>query len=81
MDVISSAPYLGSFLGFLIFSYISDNFGRRTTMIIALTIATLGCILLSSGVNIPMIGIGMLFAGAGINTSSTIVFYFLGETV
>jgi MFS family permease len=50
-------------------------------MIITLSTATLGCALLTVGTNIPMIAIGVILAGAGINSSSGIVFYFLGETV
>ncbi len=81
LDLIRSSPYFGSFLGFITFSYISDNYGRRLTMILSLGLAMLGSIITVIGYNLPMIAIGVVMSGGGINVSAGIVFYFLGETV
>lgn len=81
LDLLRSCPYFGSFLGYILFSYISDNFGRRTTMSMSLGVATLGTILISTGFNLGMVAVGVILGGAGINVSAGMVFYFLGETV
>jgi len=78
LDIIKSCPYFGSFLAFLFFSYISDNFGRRTTMMMSLSVATFGSLLIVLGYNLTMVAIGVICAGGGINVSAGIVFYFLG---
>ncbi len=78
LDLIKSSPYFGSFLSFIVFSYISDNFGRRTTMMLSLGLATIGSLLIVLGFNIGMVAVGAILAGGGINVSSGIVFYFLG---
>lgn len=75
--MIKSCPYFGSLLGFIIFSYFSDNFGRRTTMIITLSVASLGCFLISTGFNLVVIVTGVVLAGAGINSSSGMCFVYL----
>lgn len=75
--MLTSCPYLGSFLGFVLFSLFTDNFGRRSTMIISLSSATIGSILISCAVNLVMVSIGLILVGGGINTATTIVFIFL----
>lgn len=81
LDIIKGSPYFGSLLGYIIFSYISDNFGRRKTMMFSLALGTLGTIVIALGYNITMISIGMVMSGAGINVSGGMLFYFLGEAV
>jgi MFS family permease len=81
LDIVKGSPYFGSFLGYIIFSYISDNFGRRKTMLMSLGLGTLGSIIVALGYNITMISVGMLMCGAGINVSGGMLFYFLGEAV
>jgi MFS family permease len=78
LDLLKSSPYFGAFLGFILFSIISDNFGRRKTMILSLGTASFGCVLLVIGQNISMITVGILLAGAGANPSAVMVFCFLG---
>ncbi len=65
-------------MGFVTFSYVSDNFGRKRTFIIALSLACLGCLFISLGLNVETIGIGLVLSGAGINTCANLVFNFLG---
>ena len=81
LDLIRSSPYFGSFLGYIIFSYISDNFGRKKTMTLSLGLAMLGSIIVAIGYNLSMITVGVVMSGAGINVSAGTVFYFLGESV
>ena len=81
LDIIKGSPYFGSFLGYIIFSYVSDNFGRRKTMIMSLGLGTLGTIIVALGSNIIMISIGMIMSGAGINVSGGMLFCFLSEGV
>jgi MFS family permease len=78
LDLIKSCPYFGSFLGYIGFSYISDNFGRRTTMIMSLGLAMIGSLLIVLSYNLGMVAVGVILAGGGINVSAGIVFYFLG---
>ena len=79
--MVKTSPYFGSFLGYIIFSYISDNFGRKKTMTLSLGLATLGSIIVAIGYNLGMVAVGAVMSGAGINVSAGMVFYFLGETV
>ena len=78
LDLIKSCPYFGSFLAYIVFSYITDNFGRRTTMMMSLSLATIGSLLIVLGYNLGIIAVGVILAGGGINVSAGIVFYFLG---
>jgi MFS family permease len=68
---------LGLFVGYLIFSYYSDKYGRKKSMILALLIAIVGNFIVSISINLLMAVIGLFFAGVGGNSSMTIVFYFL----
>lgn len=77
----SSAVYFGAFLGYLGFSFFSDNFGRRSSILLAWGCATLGGIILAVSVNIPMAAVGLFFAGAGSDAAINICFYFFSEVV
>lgn len=78
LDIAKSSAYLGSFLGFIIFSFLSDNLGRRKSMLIALLSTALGTIVLAISQNLPMAAIGLILSGAGANSSIGMTFYFLG---
>jgi MFS family permease len=79
LDIVKSSPYFGSFLGYSIFSYLSNSYGRRPTMILSLGMASLGGLIVSVGYNLIMITIGVVMTGAGISVSASMVFYFLGR--
>lgn len=77
-DLTSSSVYFGSFCGLLLFSSISDNWGRRVSLIITTFAATLGSIMVSCSTNIYVLAIGLIFSGAGISSASSIVYLFYG---
>ena len=79
--MLTSCPYFGSLIGYIIFATFTDNFGRKASMTVSLSGATLGCVLLSTSFNLPMVLIGVILVGGGINISSSIVFMFLAEAV
>jgi MFS family permease len=81
LDMIRTCPYFGSLLGFIVFSFISDNLGRKITMSVSLGLTTLGSIMVVLGFNLSMISIGVIMSGAGINVASAITFCYLGEIV
>jgi MFS family permease len=61
--------YFGSFIGYLTLSSISDNYGRKTSLVLSMAIAAFGSIIVSSSINIIMLSIGLIFCGIGINPS------------
>jgi MFS family permease len=80
--MLKSMPYLGSFLGFLIFPALTDNYGRRFSHTIALVIGAIGCILMACAYGdaaFPMMLIGFLTAGFSINPGTSIHFAYLKE--
>lgn len=81
LDMVKSCPYFGSLLGFIISSFISDNIGRKKMMTVSLGVASLGSILAVTGFNLPMIAVGVILSGMGINVSCAMVFCYLAETV
>ncbi len=64
-------------MGFIISSLVADNIGRKKLMIIALSVASVGTLMVTLGFNIVMVVIGVILAGGGINVSCGIVFYLL----
>lgn len=64
-------------MGFIISSLVADNIGRKKLMVIALSVASVGTLMVTLGFNIVMVVIGVILAGGGINVSCGIVFYFL----
>lgn len=73
--------YLGAFVGYVIISFFSDNFGRKTSMAIAWATTTIGTVLVACSVNIYMAVIGLFLSGAGGDASINICFFFFGEVV
>lgn len=73
--------YLGSFIGYLVVSWMNDNLGRRKSILIGLAISLLGILLIATSVNLLMAQIGLLCAGFGVDPSINTVFYFISETV
>ena len=68
-------------MGYLFFSFVADNYGRRPTYIISWSITTVGCILFYFSVNLAMVSIGLFLYGLGAGVSMNMGFYFLGEIV
>jgi MFS family permease len=51
-SLIQSLTYWGSFVGFIIFPFIADNFGRKKAEGVSWLIAVIGSIILSASFNI-----------------------------
>lgn len=81
MDLASSAVYVGALIGYLLFSFYADNFGRRITMILAWGIATIGTLVLLFSQNLIMVAVGFFMLGAGADAAVNMCFNFLGEVV
>lgn len=81
LDMIKSCPYFGSLVGFIISSLIADNIGRKTMMTVSLGVASFGSLLVVTGFNLPMIVVGVILSGMGINVSCCMAFCYLAETV
>jgi MFS family permease len=81
VDLASSTTYLGAFVGYILISFFSDNFGRRTSILLAWSATTLGAIIVSLSQNIYMAGFGLFLSGAGSDAAINICFYFFGEVV
>lgn len=79
--MITSFPYFGSLIGFILASLFTDKIGRKLTMCLSLGIAALGSLMMSVGTNLWLIGFGVILSGAGINVSSSLCFIYLGEIV
>jgi len=78
VDLAASAVYLGALVGYLLFSFYSDNFGRRITIMIAYGIATIGTLIVLFSVGLVTVSIGMFLLGAGADASINMCFNFLG---
>lgn len=78
MDLASSAVYFGAFIGYILFSFYSDNFGRKLSLALAWGVTFTGSILLFLTENIYMGAAAMFLLGAGGDASLNICFYFLG---
>ncbi len=60
---------------------ISDNLGRRKSLLLAQIVTALGTVTLSLSSNLIMASIGLILSGGGANSSIGMTFYFLCETV
>jgi MFS family permease len=81
LDLIKSCPYFGSLVGYFLSSFIAGNIGRKKLMTIALGISSLGSVLVVTAFNLPMVVIGVIFSGMGINVACGMAFCYLAETV
>lgn len=82
LALLKSMPYLGSFIGFLVFPAISDNKGRKFSHTLALAFGSLGCILMACATGeaaFIMMLIGFLIAGFALNPGTSIHFSYLKE--
>ena len=70
---------MGSLVGYLTISYLSDNKGRKSAYMLSLILAVLGSIFIATALNIYMILFGYFFLGLGINTVSNLHFTFISE--
>ncbi|MFO0002060.1 MAG: MFS transporter, partial [bacterium] len=81
MDLVSSCTYFGAFIGYIVISFFSDNFGRKSSMVVSWAICTAGTILVAVSVNIYMVAVGLFLSGCGCDAAINICFFFFGEVV
>lgn len=79
VTVLESLVYIGSLIGFFLFPYIADNWGRKKAMHISWACCTLGVILLATAKEVSMVAIGEFLAGFGGNPGITFSFSFINE--
>jgi len=78
VDVVSSFTYFGAFVGYIVISFFSDNFGRRTSMLVSWGTCTIGTIIVALSTNIYAVAAGLFFCGCGCDASINICFFFFG---
>jgi MFS family permease len=71
--------YAGSLLGFFIFSFIADNYGRRPGLGLSWFAATVGALVLASSRSFEMVGVGIFMLGFGVNPAITIQYSLFNE--
>lgn len=57
--------YAGAMFGYVLIPFVTDNYGRKTSMITSWTLTLFGIIILTVSFNISMASFGLFFAGFG----------------
>ena len=73
--------YIGTFSGYMIFLFITDNFGRKISIVAAWGVTTFGVLLLCVAQNMTTACVGLFFAGAGCESCIRISMAIFGEIV
>ena len=71
--------FFGAITGFAIIGLLSDNIGRRLSLIFCLASGTLGYLVILLAPTLFVAGIGNFLVGFGIESSFNLVVYFLSE--
>lgn len=79
VSVIESVPYVGSLIGFFLFSWVADNKGRKIALGISWLFASLGALLLALSWDYYSATVGFFIAGFGVNPAITIQLSLLSE--
>jgi MFS family permease len=79
--VFESTAFVGSLFGYLISSYISDNFGKKKSMVIGLGVSVFGYSLIVFSQNIYMAIIGMIISSVGGDGCCNITYCFISDIV
>jgi len=67
---------LGAFVGYIVLSFYSDNFGRKSGIILSWGICTVGTILVAVSLNIYMVAAGLFLSGCGSDAAINISLFF-----
>ena len=73
--------YVGIFMGYIVFLYFTDNYGRKMSIVMTWTVTTVGVAILCASVHISMAVVGLFLAGAGCESANRISMAVLGEIV
>jgi OCT family organic cation transporter-like MFS transporter 4/5 len=79
VTILESLVYIGSLIGFFLFPYLADNWGRKKAMHISWACCTLGVVLLATASEVSMVAIGQFLAGFGGNPAITLDYSFINE--
>ena len=71
--------YVGSVIGFLLFPFIADNYGRKIAIQISWGLFVIACVCVAFAWNIYIVGIGFFLAGFGVNPATTIQLSLISE--
>ena len=63
--IASTFTYIGGTLGFLVITFLADNYGRKLALHISWGICTLGSLLVVSDYNIYLVSTGLFLSGFG----------------
>ena len=81
ISIYKSVLFCGILVGYLLFTHIADNTGRRTAMIAAWGTTCIGLATLNLSPNIYLACLGLFLAGAGSETSLRISLAIINEVV
>jgi MFS family permease len=79
--IATGCTYLGATLGFLVVSFLVDNYGRKLALLISWGICTVGSIVVVFDSNIILVSIGLFLSGFGCDAANNITFLFFCETL
>ena len=66
------SPYVGSLIGFFLFSSLADNWGRKPSIGLSWLVASVGGIIMWLSPNWELAALGYFLAGLGVNPAITI---------
>jgi MFS family permease len=73
--------FFGIFMGYIFFSYFSDNFGRRRAMIMTWMTSLVGIMILCSSKSLEVASLGLFLAGAGCESNLRVNLTIINEIV
>ena len=79
--IASACTYIGAALGFLVVTFLADNYGRKLSLLISWGICTVGCLVVVFDSNIYLVALGLFLSGFGSDASNNITFLFFCETL
>ena len=57
--------YIGAFVGYITFLFITDNFGRKCSLVLTWTVTMIGVLILCVAPNMAIASFGLFLAGTG----------------
>lgn len=65
LNFLRSTLYVGVFMGYLVFLFFADNYGRKASLVLSWAVTTCGIAILSLSWSMGMANVGLFLAGAG----------------
>lgn len=79
LNLLRAVMYAGVFVGYMVFLFFADNFGRRVSMLLSWGVTVVGLFILSISWSMSMVSTGLFLAGAGCESSIRIGMAILSE--